>query len=351
VALREPAASVVESVDDDRAVTLLESIYEHDLPPAVQDLVSEYQNFEEARSTFLWKWIHHLAPKNVMPFVDESYREAIAVDNTILVIFVTVLDDLIEKHRDFRTFDAITGLIRLNGWNDSAALGRSLELADGSGRGPPRVDEPYAAFAVRVWETLLDRLERAPKFDEYAPLFRFDVGQVVTSIEYSRLAIDRPELATVDDLDRYESHNMGMHSFLDIDLMHTAPEYRNHLSVLREAVEIAQQMARIGNWLSTWEREVYEGDVSSGVVVSAVERDIVGVEELPDPADPDPETASEVIERINEHDLETEFLSRWNDKYRRLVALDRTVDEIDIGPFIDGTEEVLRYHLASQWFN
>lgn len=341
---------MVESVDGDRAVTLLESIYEHDLPPVVQNLVSEYQGFDGGRSTFLWKWIHHLAPKNVMPFVNESYRDTIAIDNTILVIFVTVLDDLIEKHRDFGTFDAITSLVRLNGRDDSAALGRSLELADGGGD-PARVDEPYAAFGVRVWETLLDRLERAPKFAEYAPLFRFDVGQVVTSIEYSRLAIERPDLATVDDLGRYESHNMAMHSFLDIDLMHAASEYRDHLSVLREAVGIAQEMARIGNWLSTWEREVYDGDVSSGIVVSAVERGIVGVEELPDPADPDPDVANAVIERINDHNLETEFLVEWNDKYRRLVALNRDVDEVDIGPFIDGTEDVLRYHIASQWFN
>ncbi|MFA1610298.1 hypothetical protein [Halobellus rubicundus] len=350
MALREPAASVVRSVDGDRAVALLESVYEHDLPPEIQELVAEYGRLDGDRSTFLWKWIHHLAPKNVMPFVDESDRDTVAINNTMLVIFVTLLDDLIEKRRDYETFDAITSLVRLKGWSDGTAFGHGPGRTDGGASDGTAIDEPYAAFAVRVWDTLLDRLERSPEFDRYAPLFRFDVSQIVTSIEYSMLVIEHPELASVEDLERYESHNMGMHSFLDIDLMYAPASQQEDLPVLRDAVEIAQEMARIGNWLSTWEREVREGDVSSGVVVSALERGIVDVGDLPDPEDPDPAAADRVISRINDHDVESALLSTWNDKYRRLVALDREADTVDLGPFIDGTEEVLRYYLASRWF-
>jgi len=352
VALREPAASVARSVDGDRAVALLKSVHEHDLPPEIQEIVAEYRRLDGERSTFLWKWIHRLAPANVMPFVDEAHREAVATNNTMLVIFVTLLDDLVEKRRDYETFDAITALVQLSGWSNRRAVGagRGPRRGDGGRWGRADVDEPYAAFAVRVWDTLLDRLERSPSFERYAPLFRFDVGQIVTSIEYSTLVIEHPELATVEDLQRYESHNMGMHSFLDVDLMHTSEGRPDDLAVLREAVEIAQQMARIGNWLSTWEREVRDGDVSSGIVVSALERGIVGADDLPDPEAPDPAVAERVIERVDDHDVESSFLATWNDKYRQLVALDREADGVDLGPFVDGTEEVLRYYLASRWF-
>lgn len=351
MALREPAASVARSVDGDRAVALLKSVHEHDLPPEIQEIVAEYRRLDGERSTFLWKWIHRLAPANVMPFVDEAHREAVATNNTMLVVFVTLLDDLIERRRDYETFDAVSSLVSLSGWSERTfGVGRGARRGDGGRRDRAGVDEPYASFAVRVWETLVDRLERSPGFERYGPLFRFDVGQIVTAIEYSALAIEHPELATVEDLQRYESHNMGMQSFLDVDLMHTSDGRPDDLAVLREAVEIAQQMARIGNWLSTWEREVRDGDVSSGIVVSALERGVVDVDDLPDPDDPDPEAARRVIERVDEHDVESSFLARWNDKYRRLVALDREADGIDLGPFVDGTEEVLRYYLASRWF-
>lgn len=34
-----------------------------------------------------------------------------------------------------------------------------------------------------------------------------------------------------------------------------------------------------------------------------------------------------------------------------LPDLDPEADGADLGPFVDGTEEVLRYYLASRWFS
>nr|WP_305148739.1 hypothetical protein [Halobellus inordinatus] len=261
----------------------------------------------------------------------------------MLVLFVTILDDLLEKYRDYETFDAIVSLAR---------AGDRLDGGDGVGveARSDAVDDEYVAFAARVWETLVSRLERGPKFQQYVPRFRFDVRQIVTAIEYSTLVIERPEQATVHDLRRYETHNMGMHSYLDIDLMHASADLARATADLRAAVDAAQQMARIGNWVSTWEREVLEGDVSSGVVVAALERGVVHPEDLPNPDDPDAEAAARVIDRIDDHDLESEFLDEWNVQYRRLETLRDRIDAVDLGPFVEGTKEVLRYHLASRGF-
>ena len=334
---------MVASIDGDRAAALLESIADHELPPALGDLVSEYQSFEAARPAFIWKWVHHLAPANTMPFVDETHHERVATNKTMLVLFVTILDDLLEKYRDYETFDAIVSLAR---------AGDRLDGGDGVGveARSDAVDDEYVAFAARVWETLVSRLERGAKFQQYVPRFRFDVRQIVTAIEYSTLVIERPEQATVHDLRRYETHNMGMHSYLDIDLMHASADLARATADLRAAVDAAQQMARIGNWVSTWEREVLEGDVSSGVVVAALERGVVHPEDLPGPDDPDAEAAARVIDRIDDHGLESEFLDEWNVQYRRLETLRDRIDAVDLGPFVDGTKEVLRYHLASRGF-
>jgi hypothetical protein len=208
------------------------------------------------------------------------------------------------------------------------------------------------AFAKKVWTTLVERLADAPQYDRYAPLFRFDVRQVCTAIEYSTLVIDSPELATMADLERYETHNMGMHSYLDIDLMHASADHTGSLSLLREAVDAGQRMARIGNWLSTWERELREGDVSSGVVVAALERGVVDPAELP-AADGEADVSAEadgLIDRIVDHGFESELLEEWNEEYRRLRALSERSDAVDLGPFVEGTKDVLRYHLASRGY-
>ncbi|RDZ91057.1 hypothetical protein DEQ92_22760, partial [Haloferax sp. Atlit-6N] len=146
-AIEDPAATVVASIDGDRAAALLESIADHELPPALGDLVSEYQSFEAARPAFIWKWVHHLAPANTMPFVDEIHHERVATNKTMLVLFVTILDDLLEQYRDYETFDAIASLARagdrLDG-EDVVAVGARSDA----------VDDGYVAFAARVWETL-----------------------------------------------------------------------------------------------------------------------------------------------------------------------------------------------------
>ncbi|MFD1597708.1 hypothetical protein [Halobellus rarus] len=339
----KPAQSVARSVDGERAADLLRSVRDHELPPCLQSLVTEYRSFEGARPLFIWQWVHRLAPKNTMPVVDTEHRQRVATNKTMLVLFVTILDDLVEKRRDYETFDAITRLVRLR--RDDT----TPEPIETYGEG---VDEEYVAFARDVWTTLVDRLEDAPQYDRYASLFRFDVRQILTAIEYSTLVISSPELATRADLDRYETHNMGMFSYLDIDLMHASADHTESLSLLREAVDAGQRMARIGNWLSTWERELREGDVSSGVVVAALERGVIDPAELP-AADGEADVSAEVdrlIDRIVERGLESELLDEWNEEYRRLRALSERTDAVDLGPFVEGTKDVLRYHLASRGY-
>ena len=343
VTCSKPAQRIVRSLDGERAADLLQSVRDHELPPCLQSLVTEYRTFEGTRPLFIWQWVHRLAPKNTMPVVDADHREAVATNKTILVLFVTILDDLVEKRQDYETFDAISRLVRLQ--RDDAPPTPVETHGEG-------VDGEYVAFARNVWTTLVGRLEDAPQYDRYASIFRFDVRQILTAIEYSRLVIDSPELATKRDLERYETHNMGMHSYLDIDLMHASADHTGSLSLLREVVDAGQRMARIGNWLSTWERELREGDVSSGVVVAALERGVVDPAELPEPsgkADVSAET-DRLIDRIVEHGFESELLDEWNEEYRRLLALSERSDSVDLEPFVEGTKDVLRYHLASRGF-
>lgn len=339
----DPAARIHRSVTGDKSAALLQSIRDHELPPRLLQLVEEYESINGTRPRFIWKWIHRLAPKNTMPFVSDRHVEAVATDKTMLVLFITLLDDLVEKRGDYETFDAVTSLVRLGG---ADADSPGWHASDGG------VDEAYAAFAARVWERLCERIRRGSEHDRYAPLYRFDVRQVLAAIEYSTLAIERPELATASDLRRYETHNMGVCAFADIDLMHATVDLDGELSTFRDAVHAAQRMARIGNWLSTWERELREGDSSSGVVVAALERGIVDSDELADlaGADGDPEAVADAVDRVEAHGLETELLAEWNDQHRRLVGATDGISAADLGPFVDGTEDVLRYHLASRGF-
>lgn len=335
MSLRDPASRIRRSVSGDRSAALLQSVHDHDLPAELRELIDEYESLPESRPRFLWRWIHHLAPANTMPFVEDRHAAAVATDKTMLVCFITLLDDLVEKRADHETFDALADLVRPGG--GKTGIG-DIDTSD------PGVDEAYATVTARVWETLAGRIRRGQQYDQYAPLFRFDVQQVLTSVEYTSLAIERPGLAAASDLRRYEAHNMGVCAFADIDLMHSGVTLDEDRSAFRNAVHAAQRMARIGNWLSTWERELREGDTSSGVVVAALERGLLDTDDLT----ADESVVANAADQIAAHDIEAELLAEWNDQYRRLADAADRVEAADLGSFVEGTEKVLRYHLASR---
>ena len=323
---RHPPCS--PTVEGDRALLL--EIENHELPPLLADVVHEYQALPYARPPFMWKWVHKLAPCNTLPCVDSRYSDDVPLDKTLTILFVTLLDDVLEKGGDSATFEAAS----------------RIPFDEDIATPPAQVDQEYVQFARRVWELLVDRIQRGPAYDAYAPLFHYDVKQAINAIEYTDLVNRRPELATMADLERYESHNMVMFGYADIDLMHSTTGIENDHSTLRTAIWHAQLMARIGNWVSTWERELREGDISAGIVIYALENEIISQSDIRALRSGQLE-ADELVERIAAAEVEAEFLERWDEQYEQLWAINDDLTTMDLTPFIEGMEEVLRYHLAS----
>lgn len=328
--LQRDQGVAADSIPDEEEITaLLQDIHEHELPPTVEQLILEYQSLEDARPPFMWKWVHRLAPHNSLPCVPEDHRAKTAIDKTLVILYVTLMDDRLEKHGDRATFEALANLPN----DDDPTVSDS--------------NAAYVEFGRKLWKTIEQRISSAPQYQLYEELFDFDMGRAVDAIEYSHMIIRDPGLATMGDLERYESHNMVMFAYADIDLMHADEGQRDDLPELRDAIWTAQLMARIGNWVSTWERELREGDLSTGPIVYALEEDIVDIAEVKAAAD-DSDTADELIDRIRDYDVEKRFLSRWERHYHELRELERHIESVDLQEFITGTEEILRFHLASR---
>ena len=319
-------------LDQSAVDAFVAEIQEHPLPADIERLLEEYHELQDARPVFMWQWVHRLAPQNTLPCVEREFTDAVPVDKTITILFITMLDDLLEKRQDHATFVELAKIPSAHQTPDTTR---------------DDVDTEYVEVAQQVWDTLVDRLQRAPNYEVYVDLLRYDVKQAINGIEYSALAIQHPDLVTMSDLLRYESHNMVMFAYADIDLMHSPLAVRDDLSTLREAIWTAQLMARIGNWVSTWERELREGDYSSGPVVYALENGVITCAELDQLREGGQEAADELVERIKDQGVEQTLRARWQQHYHQLQWYNRELSTVDLEPFIEGMENVLRYHLAS----
>ena len=306
----------------------------HDLPDAVADLVEEYDRTVGDRDRFLWKWLHHLFPRFTLSCVDPSDVDRVRNAKLVASLFVALLDDVAEKHRDGTTFE------------EAAKIPFAHQTVEFDRDG---ADAEFLRFARRVWDRFEATFEQGERAAEFADVLRFDVGQVVDSMEYSHLINEDLAVASYEELRVHDPYNMMLFVYVDVDLAFSPSFDRSDLPALRGVVLKAQEMARIGNWVTTWEREVAENDFSSGVVVRAVEEGVVDREDLARLRAGELDAGSDaLVEAIADRRVEAEFVEQWAENRRQILRRAGGVESVDVESFVEGMDAVMRHHLASR---
>lgn len=304
-------------------------VVETELPPAVAELSEEYDRRVGDRDRYLWKWIHNLFDAFTLSCVPEGRRESVKTTKTVLTMFVTVLDDLADRRRDGATF----------------AQARRVPYAPGAvDPETPGVDGELVRFVRRLWDAVETRLLDAPRRGEFDDLLAFDLRAVIAAMDYARVLNDTPSMANLEGTRHYGPHNMTMFPYADVDLMYSPGFDAGELGALRALVWDLQRMARIGNWVTTWRRELREDDYSAGVVVAALERGLF------DPRAGCGRSADEAAATIEAHGLDREFLREWRRRFDAVRRRSVDVATVDTDRLIDGMRTVMEHHLASDGY-
>jgi len=305
---------------------------DREFSPRLSAVVDLYNESTVARDEFVWRWHRSLAPEFTLSSVPAEHRQRVADLKTIASVFVTVLDDLAETHNDTTTF------------REAAKVPFEHKSVEHDREGV-RTDD--LAIAEEVWATLAADLADAPRRSEYRRLLEYDVEQVVNSMRYAGLVNDDLDALNPDEVDRFDAYNMMAFLYADIDLMFSPGFDRSELGAFRRVTDRAQRMARIGNWLSTWERELAEGDVSSGVVARALAEGVVDRATLA--ACPDSKATRErTVAAVREAGIEEDLQSEWLAYRKEALELADAVDSVDLVEYVVSADTVTQYHLASR---
>lgn len=314
-----------------RSERVIETVEAVDLPESVATIVDDYDRSIGIRDRFVWKWIYALLPAFTLDCVDPDAAAAVREQKTLLTIFITTLDDIAEHEKDRDTFE------------EARKEPIPTQTVDAN---RPNVDADTLGFVSRVWSAFEERFSDAPRYAEFADLFRYDLEQSIDSIAYSWLVCEHPEMANLEGTYHNGIHNMVMFSYADVDLAHSSGFEVSDLSALRRTIWDLERMARIGNWISTWERELKDRDYSSGILVAALEEGVLTPDEL---ACTNADTA-ELVARIRDSGLETRFLSEWVDLYTRTLNREAFTRSVDIDAFVRGMRAVMCYQLTSRGY-
>lgn len=313
----------------------MKKIRSRDLPTTLIPFVEEYERRVGRRDRFLWKWgIDLVGTKEegfMLSTVPPEYENKLRDIKVIFTMYVTIVDDLADvlgKKEFLREVERFTF------FEDSQSeLGPMID-----------VEREEIEYARDVWNYFIEAVETLPKFSDFKELFLFDLKQLFDSFYFSCIVKDLPQVLNLSDCWAYDVHNMLFLLYADIDLMSSKDFNIEDLPTLRKILWKAQEMARIGNWVSTWRRELDEGNVNSGVIAKALE------DKLIDFGDFENQDAEKIVIKIREGEIEEYFLELWDRKLVEIKDLVEEVKSVDVESYIEGLEKTMKYHLISEGF-
>jgi len=310
------------TIERDSSKTYREQVGSIQLPSTVETYADRYERVVGLRDRFLWQWIYNLFDDITLSSVPAEERAAVKRQKTLLTIFITTLDDLGETNRNEATFERVRRVPFQSHGNDSDAT--------------TDTDDELDSFLVDLWTAFEDELTIAPRYERFGDVFEYDLRQSINAIAYSSLLNDNKAIANLAEIQQYDTHNMTMFPFAGVDLMHSLGFDCSELGTLRSLLLDLQQIARIGNWLVTWERELAEGDCSSGIIVRALQCGLVTPAEI-ERGDED------LLDRLRRAGVEAEFLRKLRLRRRAVDSQARQLNSIDAEAMVEGIEAALHH--------
>ncbi|MBI3466220.1 MAG: hypothetical protein HY000_24665 [Planctomycetes bacterium] len=220
-------------------------VLERQLSPRIRAWSDGYAGVGK-RNLYLWKWCRQGVEITMLPCVAPELRDEVCDTKVLGVMLDVLLDDIADRGGDGELLEQLLTLPLGCTTFDFARF--------------PLDQQDYARFTVEVWEEIQRRAQSYPCHAEYRELLRFDYLQLFNVMRYSHLLNGNLALLNLAEHDLYTPHNMHMMVSSTLDLM-CSPEFdRSELGKVREIVWNAQCMGRVGNLITTWQRELGEGD-------------------------------------------------------------------------------------------
>ncbi len=320
-------SKILKQLTPERIKKEIEAVQKVKLPKELENWVREYKKVGGERDDFIIKWTYAGMQVYTLPSVPEKYRKSIYVVKTVSIIIDILIDDIIDRNKDKKMFkETINSCIFSN-------YTKNLKLK--------KEEVQYVSLIKKAWNFVNREIKKYPRYKEFKDIFAYDYRQFLNSIRYSYLIHKNPLLINETEYDIYFPANMQAVISITIDLMCSPRFNSKELGIMREISWYSQKMLRIGNWVSTWEREVKEDDFTSGVFAYAIESGFVNYDDL------DSNNETEIIRKIKRSGAEKELLKRWEDCYFKVKKFDSKIKSVDVKEVASKLEKFLIMHLTS----
>jgi hypothetical protein len=296
--------------------------------PYLEDWVEDYEKVGQ-RGRFLWQWCLKGLGLTTLPSVAPALRTHVIETKMLSILYGTLIDDIADREQDREMLQMAISLLSDDWFVDRLGLwtGRRRE---------------YLEMIARLWREVWTRCQSYPRFREFESLLRFDNEQTMNAMRYALLVNQSPAVLNNIEHDLYQPHNMQIVFMATVDLCASVTFDLSELGLAREIFWHAQCMGRIGNMLTTWEREVLDRDFTSGVFAHSVTRGILApsaLQSLP---------AYEIMTMLEGAECHAHFIRDWKTHRQEMARKVQAIHSCDLKCYLEGFEKLILLHLGSR---
>lgn len=313
----------------DRVQQEIACVLNKTLSPRLEHWAAQYAKVGH-RNMYLWKWCRQGVEITTLPCVMPEFYDEVCDTKVLGVMIDVLLDDLADRSGDDALLNRLLTLSLRN---------QSPDLSEFSG-----AQRAYADFTVEVWQEIVARASRFPHFADFSKLLDYDYQQLWNVMRYSHLINEDLSLLNLAEHDIYTPHNMHMMVSSTLDLMCSTGFDRSELGKVRDAAWHGQCMGRVGNLVTTWERELGEADYTSGVYASAINSGDLTVAQLR------AGDREQIRRAIVDGQHEALFLRRWQANRKYLQSRVSQIRSFDLSKYVEGLERLICLHLGSRGY-
>ena len=258
------------------------------------------------RNTYLFEWLYDVYKDTCLSCVDPTYVPDLVLTKTKLTIFDVLIDDIADNAKTSNK-ELLLRLINIPFNNVAHA-------------------DKYYTITNQIWIDCLNTIKHFPRYSEFEDIFFFDLKQIMISMEYSWLTNVYNYCNNFIEVDNYGHHGVMVMLHCMMDIMCSKNFDKNELGKARTAFFLAQRIARIGNMLNTYSREIIEKDISSPILTKTIEENIISYsdfDELP---------SSEIEKRVK--NLEPLFAEEVTTYLDKITEISKRVHSVDLQKFM-----------------
>lgn len=321
------AEEILKSITPEVKKRETEKIQKIKLPAELQKWVKEYEKAGGERDKKIWLFVYKII-KDFFPFVacDKQYSKSLNETKFLFTMFVIIIDDIADKKKDEELLNEIFKLIFYDNYTKSKDL------------------EKLPLFVLYIIEHIKREIKKYPFFEDFKELFYFEIIQIFNSMKFAVLVDKYPFVINKIDYRAYFPCTMQVMAYGMLELMCTPNKLSlKELTEIRSFFSVVQNMTRIGNWISTWEREIYEEDFTSLIFAYAIDYNITDVSDLKR------NNKSKIIRKIKESNIEKKLIEEWKDYYQEICNNKKTKKKwINTEDFLTKIEKLLVLQVATK---